>query len=80
MPSAELQSKMIVWRAKCVDGTITQAELTEAMTALRGERATAAAATTTKRTARAKAAIPTADDLLAELGMSPEGEEDGDKA
>lgn len=69
MSSAELQSKMILWRQKCLDGTITKQELTEAMTALRGERDSAATATVAKRTARAKAAIPSADDLLAELGL-----------
>ncbi len=77
MASAELQSKMIVWRQKCIEGTITQAELTDAMTALRGDRSAAAQATTTKRTARAKAVIPTADDLLAELGIPSEDEENG---
>lgn len=73
MSSAELQSKMIVWRQKCLDGSITKEELTEAMKALRGERESAAAASAPKRTAKAKAAIPTADDLLNEIdGMGDE--------
>lgn len=67
--TAELQSKMIVWRQKSIDKTITQEELQEAMKALRGERKAAAAQTTAKRAAKAKAAIPTADDMLAELGL-----------
>lgn len=75
MSSAELQSKMIVWRQKCIDGTITKEELTEAMKALRGEREAAAAASAPKRVAKAKAAIPSADDLLGEIGMADEGDE-----
>jgi hypothetical protein len=76
MATAELQSKMILWRQKCIDGTITKEDLTEAMKALRGERDSAATSTVAKRTARAKAAIPSAEDLLAELGMDEDKEED----
>ena len=61
---------MILWRQKCIDGTITKEELTEAMRALRGERMASAQASTKTKTARAKAAIPTADDMLAELGIN----------
>jgi hypothetical protein len=64
--SPELQSKMVIWRSKCNDRTITEAELTEAMAALREERKSAATAQKT-RTAKAKAAIPTAEDLLKEI-------------
>lgn len=77
MSSSELQSKMIVWRQQCIDGSITQADLTEAMRALRGERAAAAQATTAKRAKQAKAVVPSADDLLAEIGMLP-GATNGD--
>lgn len=64
--SAELQAKMIQWRSKCNEGTISEAEITEAMEALRGERKAAAVATKSK-TAKAKAAIPSANELLGEI-------------
>lgn len=69
MTNAELQSKMLVWRQQCIDGTITKESLVEAMRALRGERVTAATQTAAKKVAKAKAVIPTADDMLAELGL-----------
>lgn len=68
MTPAELQSKMLIWRQKAVDGSITKEELTEAMAALRGARKSAATATAAAKVKKAKAAIPSADDLLAELG------------
>lgn len=68
----ELQSKMILWRSKAVDGTLSQEELKEAMAALRGVRRSAAASTTAAKAKKAKAAIPSADDLLKEMGMDDE--------
>ena len=68
MFSPELQAKISLWRQKSADGTITDEELTEAITLLRGERKTA----TENAAKRRKTAIKetkTADDLLNELGM-----------
>ena len=69
MTPSELQSKMLLWRQQCIDGTITQEDLTTAMAALRGTRQAAAVATTAKKAAKAKAVIPSADDMLSELGI-----------
>lgn len=66
--SPELQAKMFRWRQRCIEGTITDEDLTEAMTALRGERSAAAQQTKTARTKAAKVAIPSAKDLLDEMG------------
>lgn len=68
----ELQSKMILWRSKAVDGTLSQEELKEAMAALRGARKSAASSTTAAKAKKAKAAVPSADDLLKEMGMEDE--------
>jgi len=65
----ELQSKITMWRAKAADGTITLEEMKEAVAALREGRRTAAVSPERARTAKAKAAIPNADDMLAELGI-----------
>jgi hypothetical protein len=68
--SPELQSKIAIWRAKAAEGTLTQEEMREAIAALRGDRKAAqnASESSTKRVAKAKAAIPDADSLLDELG------------
>jgi hypothetical protein len=58
---------MFLWRQRCVDGSISEADLTEAMTALRGERKAAASQTKAARTKVAKAAIPNAKSLLDEM-------------
>ena len=63
----EMSSQISLWRQKAADGTLTQAELKEAVIALRGDRKGAAVASDKSRTAKAKAVVPSADDLLAEL-------------
>lgn len=63
----ELQAKIVSWRRAAVDGTLTQEQMIEAIAALRAGRKSAAIASDTARTKAAKAAIPNADDLLAEL-------------
>lgn len=68
MLSAEAQAKMLMWRQKCIDRTISEEEVREAMALLREQRSTAATATAKAKVAKAKAVIPTADDLLKELG------------
>lgn len=63
-----LQSKIALWRAKALDGTITIEELREAVAAMRQDRKSAAVASDKSRRAKAKAEIPSADDMLGELG------------
>ena len=68
--SPELLLKIQEWRAKVRDNTITKAELTEAIAALRQGRAAvpqASAGSRATRTAKAAAAKPNGDDLLSQL-------------
>lgn len=69
MYSPEMISKIALWRQKVNDRTITEAELGEAIRALRQERVGAAIASDASRRKKAKAAIPSADDMLKELGV-----------
>lgn len=64
----DLSAKISLWRAKAVEGTLTPEEMREAISLLRGERVSAAQATDKARRAKAIKAIPSADDLLKELG------------
>lgn len=66
--SNETLAKISVWRAKAADGTITREDYKEAIRLLRADRLTAQAASDSSRRSRARAAIPSADDMLAELG------------
>lgn len=63
----ELQSKITVWRQKALDGSITIEEMKEAIIALRQGRIGAAIASDASRRKKAKAEVPSADDLLGEL-------------
>lgn len=69
IPSAGLQQKFALWRAEMDAGTMTQEKYREVILALRADRSAAASASaaSAKRT-KAKAAIPSADDMLGELG------------
>lgn len=67
--SPELQSKIALWRQKAVQGTLTQDEMKEAILALRQDRVGAATASAAAKRSKAKAEIPDADDLLAEMGL-----------
>ena len=71
MTSPELQAQIAVWRAKALDGTLTDEEMIAALKPLRGDRIAAAQATSTARRTKAVKAIPTAADLLGELGELP---------
>lgn len=66
--SPELQTKIQQWRQRAMEGTLTKEEMAEAIKLLREDRVTAVTASAKVRT-QAKAAIPSADDLLAELGL-----------
>jgi hypothetical protein len=64
----ELNAKIAIWRQKALDGTLTIEEMKDAIQALRQGRVSAAHASETARRSRAKAEIPSANDLLDELG------------
>lgn len=67
--SPELNSRIQIWRQRSRDGTLTEADMAEAVAALRGERRSAAIASDTARRKSAKAAVPDADSMLRELGI-----------
>lgn len=66
--SPELVAKIAVWRQKAIDGTLTLEETREAIEALRQGRNSAYHASEISRRTKAKVEIPSADDLLSELG------------
>lgn len=63
----ELQIKITTWRQKAAEGTLTLDEMKEAIVALRQGRVAAAAASQTAKRKVAKAAVPSAEDLLSDL-------------
>lgn len=68
MHSPEMLNKFSEWRARAAAGTLSTAEMKEAIAALRESRRTAAE-TSTKTTRRtAKSPARSAEDLLNELG------------
>ena len=67
--SPELQSKLAVWREKAAQGTLSMEEMKEAIGFLRADRRAAATQSKSSRTAKAKAQIPAAEDLLKDLGL-----------
>lgn len=66
--SPELQAKIAIWRSKAADNTITREEMREAIRALRAGRVSASYASESARRSKAKAEIPSGEDLLNELG------------
>lgn len=71
-----INSKIQIWRAKCLDGTITTEEMKEAIQAIRKERTGASVASTASKERKAAGASstgkkpkPDGDALLAELGI-----------
>jgi hypothetical protein len=65
----EMNSKIAMWRQKSNEGTLTVEELKEAVEALRGDRRSASVASEASRRGKAKVVVPSAEDLLAELGV-----------
>ena len=65
--NAELQSKISHWRVKAVNGTLTQDEMREAITALRADRVGASIASATSKAGKVKAPAPDVSSLLDEL-------------
>jgi len=68
MPTPELDAQIAIWRQKALDDTMTPAEYKLAIDALREGRMSAARASDAARRKKARAVVPEADDLLAELG------------
>ena len=66
MYSPEALTKIAVWRQKASDGTITDAELAEAVSILRDERYAASKSAASRRSA-AKGQVHDAETLLSEL-------------
>jgi len=64
----DLQSKIAEWRKRAVTGDLSQEECIAAVRLLREGRMEAAKASTQSRTKKAKAEIPDAGALLAEMG------------
>lgn len=68
IPSPETQTKITQWRQRAREGTMSQQDMIEAITYLRGERTGAVASSRTPASRIAKPVVNT-DDLLAELGL-----------
>jgi hypothetical protein len=64
----ELANKIAIWRQAALDGTLSVEDTREAILALRAGRVSASIASDTSRAKKAKVAIPSAEDLLSELG------------
>lgn len=64
---AELSAKLALWRERARAGTLSPEDCREAVALLRAGRVSAAYSSETARKAKAKAVIPSADDLLAEM-------------
>lgn len=71
MQSPELQGKIAVWRQKSKDGTLTVDDMREAIASIRGDRKSAAHSSEQSKRTKAKAAVPDAKTLLADLGKLP---------
>ena len=67
--SLELQQKIHNWRMRAADNSLTLDEMKEAILALRQDRIGASIASAASKRTKAKAEIPDADDLLAEMGL-----------
>jgi len=65
----EVNSKIAIWRAKAAANTLTLEDMREAIVVLRGSRVGAAHASDASRRKKAKAEIPSAEDMLSELGL-----------
>lgn len=63
----EVQAKLAVWRAEAAAGTLTLEQMKEAIQVLRQGRK-ASASSEGKARSKVKAAVPSADDMLGELG------------
>jgi hypothetical protein len=67
--SPEISAKVVVWRQRALEGSMTIEEMRNAIIILREGRVSAAYASDTARTAKAKKVILNADDLLDEMNL-----------
>jgi hypothetical protein len=67
--SPELSARIDAWRSKARDGTLTQDEMREAVALIREGRVSAQATSTAARAKKAAKVIPTANDMLKEMGL-----------
>jgi len=65
----ETIAKIAAWRQAAIEGTLTIEQMKEAVAVLRQDRVGASIASDKSRSKKAKSVVPSADDLLAELGM-----------
>ncbi len=63
----DLDAKIAIWRQKAIDGKLTQEEMREAIALKRADRRAALTASDNSRRAKAKAVVPSAQQLLDEL-------------
>ena len=63
----EINSRMGIWKARAARGELSEAETFEAMAILRAGRQAAAEQTVAKRATKAKAEVPSADDMVAAM-------------
>lgn len=65
----EVMAKVNMWRTRAAEGSLTPDEMKGAIDLLREGRQQAAKSSAAAVRTKAKAAIPSADDLLRELGI-----------
>lgn len=65
----EMLVKIAEWRQKAQDKTLTTEDMKAAITAIRGDRKTAASVSEQARRTRAKKEVKSADELLKDLGV-----------
>jgi len=65
----ETIAKIAAWRQAAIEGTLTIEQMKEAVAVLRQDRVGASIASDKSRSKKAKSVVPSADDLLAELGI-----------
>ena len=68
----ETQSKIAYWRAKEREGKLTREDMQEVIAVLAADRMQASIATARSRVSKAKAEIPAAVDILADMMKGPE--------
>jgi hypothetical protein len=69
MMNPELIAKIAQWRAKAAEGTLTREEMAQAIVLLREDRTSSISASSSAASRKkAIAVMPSADDLLAQLG------------
>lgn len=68
MSTTEINQRIAILRAKAAAGTLTEADMVEAIQFLRAGRVGAQIASDTSRRKKATVDIPDADDLLREMG------------